>query len=63
MGVAINRPVRGIDLVESPDDGGFYLQSYDTATGEEKVSVTYPTRSAAIDAMRRNSVEWEEGAS
>lgn len=52
-------PIRGIDLVDSPDDGGVYLESHNRETGEEKVSITYPTREAAIDAMRRNDVEWE----
>ncbi len=61
MSVSIGKPPRrGIKMVESPDDGGVYLESYDLDTNEEGVSILYPNKKAAIDAMRRNDVEWEK---
>lgn len=53
----------GIWIVHSPDDGGVYLERYNRLTKEEKTSITYPTRDAAVDAMRRNAVEWEDSES
>ena len=53
-------PIVGIWIVESPDDDGVYLERYNRITKEEKTSITYPNRDAAVDAMRRNAVEWEK---
>ncbi len=59
-GVELKPPVRGIDIVDSLYGDSVHLEWYDRETGEEAMSITYPGRSAAIDAMRRNAVEWEE---
>ncbi len=53
-------PIVGIWIVESPDDDGVYLERYNRITKEEKTSITYPDSVAALDAMRRNAVEWEK---
>jgi hypothetical protein len=52
-------PRSGISIVDSPDDGGVYLEEYDLDAGTERVSRIYPDRAAAVDAMRRNAVDWE----
>ena len=59
MTETLKAPREGIDIVDSPDDGGVYLEQWNLDTGEERFSVTYPNREAAVDAMRRNAVEWE----
>ena len=46
-------------VVDSPDDGGFYLEHLDRTTGAEKVSIIYPDRATAVARLRAGLVEWE----
>lgn len=49
-----------IDIVYSPDDGGYYLQKYKFSTKEDWVSKRiYATRSAAETALKEARVRWE----
>lgn len=53
-------PVTAIELVESPDDGGFYLGNTDFQKSKRRTSVKiYRTREAAIADWQRGTVEWE----
>ena len=45
-----------IDLVYSPDDGGWYLQKFDP----DRVSIIYETSSDALKAYAKNEIEWED---
>lgn len=49
-----------IDIVYSPDDGGYYLQKYKFSTKEDWVSKRiYATHSAAEMALKESRVRWE----
>ena len=45
-----------INLIESPDDGGFYFETYGD---DEKQSRIYSTRALAVQAHCRNAIEWD----
>lgn len=45
-----------VDLVHSPDDGGWYFHNYVAA----RVSVTYPNEADAHAAWDNNAIEWED---
>lgn len=48
------------DIVDSPDDGGFYLQQTDFSTGQGRVSARiYSSRTEAARALQRGKVRWE----
>lgn len=52
--------VSAVELVDSPDDGGWYLVKTDFC---KRVGMTsakiYKSESAARDAFRQNKVKWE----
>lgn len=53
------RPGSAIDLVHSPDDGGWYLSHLDFVTKKQRTSVAiYPTRELAVADWHRGA-EWE----
>lgn len=53
--------VTAIELVYSPDDGGYYLSNSDFLNKKSRVSVkTYATEDEAIADWGRETVEWEE---
>ena len=47
-----------IDLVYSPDDGGWYLQKFDS--DRTSTSKIYKSAEDAIKAYAKNKVEWED---
>ena len=50
-----------VDLVHSPDDGGYYLVQYSLTDTKTRVSkAVYTERIFAIKAYRDGAVEWEE---
>ena len=54
--------IRGIllDLINSPDDGGFYWEEFNRETREFRYSKeVYPTRRAAKAAILNGTVVWE----
>lgn len=46
---------KSVNLVYSPDDGGWYFHNYDN----DAVSITYPTESDARMAWANHAVNWE----
>jgi hypothetical protein len=44
-----------IDLVESPDDGGWYGLRH----SDDAVTQTHPTKAALEAALKDNAVRWE----
>ena len=46
---------KDIDLVYSPDDGGWYLHHFDT----DRTSITYETEKDAMQAYTENRIKWE----
>lgn len=46
---------RDIDVIYSPDDGGWYFHHY----GWHKTSQLFPTRTAALLALDDGTVAWE----
>jgi hypothetical protein len=48
---------RNIDLVDSPDDNGFYFREYNN--GEDRWSTTYATRDDANEAYDKGRIKWE----
>lgn len=62
MAEVIDRPKDClVDAVYSPDDGGWYLQKTDFATGRNRVSKkVYSTMIAAYAAYKSGKVRWEQ---
>lgn len=53
--------VRAVDLVYSPDDGGYYLHDYDLPKGKDRVSKkTWDSRDDAVREFKLCIVEWDE---
>lgn len=49
-----------VDVVYSPDDGGYYLQRYRFSEKTDKVSKRlYPSAQAAEQAYTQHRVRWE----
>ena len=44
-----------LDLVHSPDDGGYYFQDQNW-----RVSKIYRTKKGALESYRNGNIEWEE---
>ena len=57
MSVRLYAP--NVDLVNSPDDNGWYLQRYP----DQATSQLFTTDLAACQAYDRGQVEWEGGSS
>lgn len=54
-------PTTAIEIVHSPDDGGFYLGNTDFQRKRRRTSVKiYRTRDAAFRDWNAGTVEWEE---
>ena len=52
-----------IDLVYSPDDGGYYAQEYDFASADHKTRVStkiYKSREALSAAISSGKHRWEK---
>lgn len=55
-----SKPIKAVELVESPADGGYYLGESDFVRSKRRVSVDiYPTAAAAKAAWKSGTVEWE----
>jgi hypothetical protein len=52
----IVRVSKDIDLVYSPDDGGWYFQDYPS----DRVSIIYKNRTVAKDAYNSNNIQWSD---
>lgn len=53
-------PVTAIELVYSPDDGGYYLSQMDFQKKKSRTSVRiYPSDSAARSDWNGGTVKWE----
>jgi hypothetical protein len=53
-------PTTAVELVHSPDDGGYYLSNADFQKRRGRVSAkVYKTRAAAIKDWNAGTVEWE----
>jgi hypothetical protein len=53
-------PTTAIELVHSPEDGGYYLGNTDFAKSKRRTSVEiFPTDAAARAAWQSGKVEWE----
>lgn len=49
------------DFVDSPDDGGFYVEQTDLDESRRRVSLNiYDTKDRAVSAFERDAVKWEE---
>lgn len=54
-------PTTAIELVESPDDGGYYLSNTDFQNNRHRTSVKiYPTDKAARADWNAGTITWEE---
>lgn len=53
-------PTMAVELVYSPDDGGYYLSAVDFAKNKNRTSkAIYRTESAARQAWQAGKVRWE----
>jgi hypothetical protein len=53
-------PTTAIEVVHSPDDGGYYLGNTDFQRGRQRVSIDiWPSKAAAVEAWHRGEVNWE----
>lgn len=53
-------PIKAVEIVESPADGGYYLGETDFSCSKRRVSVEiYRTANAARAAWKSGAVEWE----
>lgn len=49
-----------VELVHSPDDGGYYLGQTDFQKTRQRVSLNvWPSADAALRAFRNGKVQWE----
>jgi hypothetical protein len=49
-----------VELVHSPDDGGYYLGNTDFVKGRQRVSLNvWPSGAAAVAAFQAGKVQWE----
>lgn len=49
-----------VEIVNSPDDGGFWISVFDADTEKSRASEQiFKTESAAVRALRDNTVKWE----
>jgi hypothetical protein len=58
-----NKPVRCIDIVDSPDDGGYYAQEFDFTRKDNATRTSkkiYESQSALIAALDSGSHKWGE---
>jgi len=54
------KPRQAIDIVDSPDDGGYYLSATDFAKRRKRVSQDiYPSFGDAMRAYSSSKVRWE----
>lgn len=54
-------PTTAVEVVHSPDDGGYYLGNTDFQRMRQRVSVgVWPSQAAAIAAFNAGTVEWED---
>lgn len=54
-------PTTAIEVVHSPDDGGYYLGNTDFQRGRQRVSIgVWPTSQAAVADFNAGKVEWED---
>jgi len=54
-------PTTAIELVHSPDDGGYYLSNQDFGRCKSRTSVKiYATRAAALADWNGGTVAWED---
>ena len=50
-----------VEVVHSPDDGGYYLGNTDFQRGRQRVSIgVWPTQSGATMVFRGGKVQWED---
>lgn len=53
-------PTTAIEVIHSPDDGGYYLGNSDFQNKLRRTSVkVWPTKRMAVDAWNAGEVEWE----
>ncbi len=53
--------VEAVEVVHSPDDGGYYLGNTDFQRGRQRVSIgVWPTQAGATTAFRGGKVKWED---
>jgi len=55
--------VPDLDIVYSPDDGGYYAQEFLDAGGSRVSKEIYETRLALVRALADGTHEWEDNAS
>ena len=49
-----------VEIVDSPDDGGFWISVFDADTEKSRASEQiFTTESEAIKALRNDTVKWE----
>jgi len=54
-------PFDCVDLVYSPDDGGYYFHEYHAIEHKSRTSKkVYVTKSEAMKEYRANNIEWED---
>jgi hypothetical protein len=49
-----------VEIVESPDDGGFWISVFDADTEKSRASKKiFATEAEAAKALRSNTIKWE----
>jgi hypothetical protein len=56
----LGQAIRAIDMVDSPDDNGWYFHEYDFVKRRDRTSIKiFPSAEAARNAFAKKAVKWE----